>query len=713
VSSYLLQAISFGGFMRLKGSFLLLLIFFTLTIRALGQCVAVITPSSAVPCSGTSDTLFASYAAGNSYQWLYSATPTGTYTTISGATSQTYITTLTGYYKVNIKNGTTCNVTSNYYSLNFDQLPTPVISLSGNDSICPGQTVVISANSGNQITYQWVRDGVNMAGLTGTSILAGSGGNYWVVEADLNGCSSSSASIAIVQRQAPTPLLTPTGPVVVCDSLSTLLSTTPYSNAIYNWYKFTSGSYTPIAGVTSNTYTATASGIYEVTAVYNNGCSETSVPLPVTFATTPAKPVVTTNSPVCLSYNLNCIVTNPVAGYTYSWTGAGGFVAATQNISTPMGSPIDSGLYIVNVSNKGCLNADTVHVIVSCLDSVWPGDVNADHVVDNNDALDLALGFNYTSYARTSISNVFAGQFCADWSGEILPGVNMKHGDCNGSGGIDSNDLAAIYANYGDMHSKTPVAPLAKTTGLPDLYFDLTNYPNFYPGETVSVPINLGDLNNKVYNIMGIAADIKISGLVLSTPPTITYPTSWLGAQSNTLRFAKLTNNGNTTVNNIGWAYARTDHNNISGEGTIANLNFVVPQGIGYNSWAFLYFDNVTIIDNDGNALTGYNVINDTTVTNPTSISNTTQTVTGSFAVVAPNPSPTGGQCYLQTNLSLAATISISITDVTGRSVWEQTMDGQGKQNTPLPSSINPGIYFIQVQRSNDNYIQTLKWLKN
>lgn len=703
---------SFAGksHLRLRRILFISILLITFCTSGWAQCVATVTPANSNPCYGIADTLYANSVAGNSYQWLFSANAAGPYTNISGATLAKYITTLAGYYKVNIINGT-CSVTSSAYHLTFDVPQTATVALTGADTICPGQSVIISANSGNQITYQWQRNNNNMAGFTGTAITIAASGSYSVVETDQFGCSTSSSAITITQRVAPTPQTSPSSQAIICDSPTALITTTAYSGATYTWSQLAGNVYNPIPGATGNSYTASSSGTYEVTAFYNNGCLATSLPVSLTFSTTPAQPAITSNSPVCLGSTIAFQVTNGISGYTYIWSGPGGFTSTVKNATKAMASPSDSGFYTLQVTNNGCSNIDSIHIAVTCLDSVWPGDVNTDHVVDNNDALYIALGWGYPGYPRSVVSDTFNAYFCRNWGSNLLPGIDLKHADCNGNGTIDTNDIVAISANYGHVHAKSIQLNAAKNTNLPDLYFDLTSYPYLYPGQVVSIPIRLGAPNIPISNIMGIAADVTVSGLQLTTPPTITYPQSWLGSSTNTIRFAQPNYSANANINTLGWAYVRTDHINISGYGTLANFNFTVPTGIGINSWAFLNLDNVTIIDNNGTTITAYNVVNDTTIANPTVISNIE--ASRSFASIRPNPSIPGIQTYLEADLPAFATIYISIADITGKPVWQYVISGQGKQNIPLPAYLNEGMYFIHLQRSNDNFIEVLKWLKD
>jgi hypothetical protein len=95
-------------------------------------------------------------------------------------------------------------------------------------------------------------------------------------------------------------------------------------------------------------------------------------------------------------------------------------------------------------------------------------------------------------------------------------------------------------------------------------------------------------------NIYGLAASVELmSPLNLTAAPTITYSSSWIGTTSNTLDFTK-----DVSSNRVDWACARIDHNNISGNGTIATLNFTVPATATAGQQMKFHFDMPRVIDN-------------------------------------------------------------------------------------------------------------------
>lgn len=83
-------------------------------------------------------------------------------------------------------------------------------------------------------------------------------------------------------------------------------------------------------------------------------------------------------------------------------------------------------------------------------DYVMPGDFNNDKKVTNTDFLYWKTA-NGTSngIVREDANTTWLPQFCNDWNGTSLKGVNHKHQDANGDGKIDEADLQVFYLNLG------------------------------------------------------------------------------------------------------------------------------------------------------------------------------------------------------------------------------------------------------------------------
>lgn len=489
-----------------------------------------------------------------------------------------------------------------------------------------------------------------------------------------------------------------TGNSTACYGTTTVLQATT-GGVSYQWYYY--GNLLP--GATSDTLLPNYSGDYTVTINFGT-CTTTSAIFSFTQGSIFYLTFFNSSTTVCLGDTIyaNAAAQGGVGPYSFIWTGPNSFTSSTSTMQIYPAQLTDNGYYIVQCTdNIGCTATDTVWVTVNDCDSVWPGDVNWDMTADNNDALDLALAYGSTGLVRSG-GNSWTGQWGATWMSNQASGVNMKHADCNGDGTVDANDTTAIALNYGQTHLKGEHVPQAKSAANPDLYFDLTGI-NFVAGTTVNIPIKLGTGTIPMNNILGIAADINVSGITLNNAPTIAATTSWMGTTANLLNFTK-----GVSANQTDWTLARIDQTNVSGNGTIATLTMNIPTGTAGQD-AILYFSNVKIIDNNGTTITNYNVVDDTaaiTLSLPAAASAL------QYALVAPNPAQ--GNASLHISLVEATDINISISDVTGREVAQLSAKAvKGEQQIALPiSQLSAGIYNVHLANAKGNLNNNLQMVK-
>jgi hypothetical protein len=79
-------------------------------------------------------------------------------------------------------------------------------------------------------------------------------------------------------------------------------------------------------------------------------------------------------------------------------------------------------------------------------DCVWPGDFNADGIVDHFDYLKLGIGLGESGSNRNGLVT-WQGHTAENWGSDFLDGLNMKHADANGDGFIDTTDLI-LHTRY-------------------------------------------------------------------------------------------------------------------------------------------------------------------------------------------------------------------------------------------------------------------------
>ncbi|MES2332510.1 MAG: LamG-like jellyroll fold domain-containing protein [Bacteroidota bacterium] len=169
----------------------------------------------------------------------------------------------------------------------------------------------------------------------------------------------------------PVATITPSGPVAFCAPGSVLL--TAGTASTYKW--LLNGS--AISGQTSNTYTATQSGVYTVQVTNAVGDVATSVGITVTVN---SLPVITagSNSPVNSGGTLNLTASGAA---TYSWTGPNTYTATGATPSINNVSTIHAGLY--NVTGTSAANCSATAATTVVINTTPAGALNFDGVNDH------------------------------------------------------------------------------------------------------------------------------------------------------------------------------------------------------------------------------------------------------------------------------------------------------------------------------------------
>lgn len=142
-------------------------------------------------CSGQNlCTLNANTGTGLTYQWIKGTT------SISGATGSSYVpTSSSNNYKVRVTNANGCSKTSTATAIVVNANPTATITPLGPTTFCAGDSVVLQANSGAGLTYQWKQGSSIVAGAVNNTYAAKLARTYYVIVTNSNGCSKTSAGL--------------------------------------------------------------------------------------------------------------------------------------------------------------------------------------------------------------------------------------------------------------------------------------------------------------------------------------------------------------------------------------------------------------------------------------------------------------------------------------------------------------------------------------
>lgn len=141
-------------------------------------------------CGGGSVTLTAA-ASGLTYQWKKGNS------NISGATNQSYTVTGSGTYSVQVSNS--CGTTSsNSIVVTENAKPAANITPSGTVNKCAADHVILSANTGANLTYKWKKDGSAISGATNSTLNVVAAGSYKVtVTNSVTGCKKTSKATVV------------------------------------------------------------------------------------------------------------------------------------------------------------------------------------------------------------------------------------------------------------------------------------------------------------------------------------------------------------------------------------------------------------------------------------------------------------------------------------------------------------------------------------
>jgi len=186
-----------------------------------------------------------------------------------------------------------------------------------------------------------------------------------------------------------------------------------------------------------------------------------------------------------------------------------------------------------------------------CFDGgeVWPGDLNNDGYVDEEDAAFWGQTFNNTGPARASNhQNIdWYAHPAEDWLVDAN-GINGKHQDADGNGVVDGDDLAAVSENEGRSNGNGSIAQSIEPG---ELNFRVER--QLTQGNILPVRLFVEDLQG---------ADILahgISGVISFDNPAVTNATIDIASSSLNPNSAYVFDQYNSNNNRLAFAITRTN----------------------------------------------------------------------------------------------------------------------------------------------------------
>jgi len=248
-------------------------------------------------------------------------------------------------------------------------------SVNASASICSGGNAIfsITGTGASAVVY-------NINGGSNSTSLLNSAGNSVVtltnvtttqtinlVSIALGSCSVPLTGTATVTvSPAPVAAISAGGPLIFCQGGTVALNATAGANYTYQW--FLNG--TAIAGQTTNSYAATASGSYTVTITIN-GCSATSAATVVTVNPYPTA-TITPAGATTFCQGGSVVLDAPIGtGNSYQWQLNGVVIPGQTGASYTANA---SGLYAVVVTAIGCASTS---LETSVTVNAFPGSILA------------------------------------------------------------------------------------------------------------------------------------------------------------------------------------------------------------------------------------------------------------------------------------------------------------------------------------------------
>lgn len=196
------------------------------------------------------------------------------------------------------------------------------VAFSGKTTFCQGDSVVLQAPAGNNFTYQWQKNGINLANATKRTFAAKETGTY-LVNVKSAVCSKTLNSVAV------TVLVSPSQPGVITGKQETCAVNQTYSiigtaGVTYNWQVSGGGTLSGTGEAVTVNWLTSGTHTLSVTPVVN-GCSGMPRTLAITVHPFPDQPAsISGLSDICKGTQDYSVSNSP--GVTYTWSLSGGGV---------------------------------------------------------------------------------------------------------------------------------------------------------------------------------------------------------------------------------------------------------------------------------------------------------------------------------------------------------------------------------------------------
>ncbi|HKR06703.1 MAG TPA: T9SS type A sorting domain-containing protein [Bacteroidia bacterium] len=251
----------------------------TVTVDSLPS-VSIINSGSSFPCQGDTVILTSATVNAISLQWQLNGID------ITGETGADLIVTQDGNYTLAATNA--CGTTlSGAINILFNSPPAAPVITGGANSLCTGDSVLLTGSAVSGSTLQWQWNGIDITGATDSVLYAYAGGDFTLIATNLCG-SASSAVFSIMLNSLPATPVVNASSLSVCAGDSILLTATGTTGYALQWQL----DGIDLPGATDSVLYVSVSGNYTISATNLCGTS-LSATTTITINPLPAAPVIT------------------------------------------------------------------------------------------------------------------------------------------------------------------------------------------------------------------------------------------------------------------------------------------------------------------------------------------------------------------------------------------------------------------------------------
>ena len=345
---------------------------------------------------------------------------------------------------------------------------------------------------------------------------------------------------------------------------------------------------------------------------------------------------------------------------------------------------------------------------------VWPGDVDNNGIVNNEDLLYIGIAYDFSGPPRgVSPDSMWQGYSFTEWGIQFSDtGLDYAYADCNGDGTINDLDFEVAINNFYLTHGT--VSPNNYVPGVsgvhPELFFSpLSNLPVFEGGQ-IFFPISLGTPSQPATDFYGISFTIEFDSLVIDPFSAFFFPIDFTGGGGGTMTWISASGEpylfgGNIPVigtpGTLDVMVVKTDGTPIpEGSGVIGIVSAIIEENVvsliapGSNSVeSLLQISNIRFINEN---LENTPIVNDTLeitiLEYNTTLLSTTDVLSNEISLY---PNPAQDRIYIQTpDLKVE---QLTLVDQSGKVIVRKDVVFQGETIEISTSEIPSGFYFVKL----------------